>query len=112
MSNLIESGNGRVYNLFNEPIPTMRELVDTVLRLDRRRAWCLPIGYRLALTALNAAERLRIPLPIGTGSVRALKLNQQCVHESNLRLLLEKETSLEEMLKQAMCGTEQPLASQ
>lgn len=103
MSNLIETGTCLAYNLFNERLPTMRELVETVLRLDGRRALCLPIGYRLALSALGAVERLGIPLPVGSGSVRALKLNQQCVHESNLRLLLEKETSLEEMLKQAMC---------
>jgi nucleoside-diphosphate-sugar epimerase len=102
MSNLIETRNGLIYNLFNERLPTMRELVETVLRLDRRRAICLPIGYGLALTALGAAERLGIPLPVGSESVRALKLNQQCVHQSNLRLLLEKETSLEEMLQQAL----------
>jgi nucleoside-diphosphate-sugar epimerase len=107
MSNLIESGSGLVYNLFNERLPTMRELVDTVLKLDGRHALRLPIGYRLALAGLVAAERLRIPLPVGSGSLRALKLNQQCVHESNLRLVLDTETSLEEMLKQAMAVKEQ-----
>jgi hypothetical protein len=92
---LIESGREPAYNLFNETMPRMRDIVDTVLRLAGRRAPVVSVPYGLASAAVAVAERCNIPLPFDSGSLRALKLNRECVHQSNLRELLGRETPLE-----------------
>ena len=64
MVNLIESGRPGAYNLFNETMPRMREIVDTVLRLAGRRALAVSIPYGLASAAVTVAERCKIRLPL------------------------------------------------
>ena len=95
MVKLIASGREPAYNLFNETMPGMRDIVDTVLRLAGRRALVVSIPYGLASAAVTFAERCNIPLPFDSGSLRALKLNRKCVHQSNLRELLDRETPVE-----------------
>jgi nucleoside-diphosphate-sugar epimerase len=102
MVNLIESGQRSAYNLFNETMPSMREIVDTVLRLEGRRALVAPLPYALTLAAVSAAERLKVPLPFNAESLRTLKLNRRPVHESDLRKLVSRETRVEEAIARAL----------
>jgi nucleoside-diphosphate-sugar epimerase len=95
MVNLIESGRSGTYNFFNETMPRMREIVDTVLRLAGHSALLVSIPNGLASALVTVAERCKLPLPFDSGSLRALKLNRDCVHQSNLRELLDRETPLE-----------------
>lgn len=99
---LIESGRPGAYNLFNETMPNMREIVDSVLRLAARRALVISVPYGLASTAVTAAERCKIRLPFDAGSLRVLKLNRECVHQSNLRELLGQETPLETAIAESL----------
>jgi hypothetical protein len=80
----------------------MREIVDTVLRLASRRAFVVSIPYWLASVMVTAAERCDIPLPFDSGSLRALKLNRERVHQSNLREFLSHETPLETAIAHAI----------
>lgn len=95
MVKVVEADGQLVLNLFNRTEPCMREIVDTVLRLDHRRALIVPVPYSLASLGVTAAERLRVPLSFNSGSLRTMKLNRERVHESNLHDLLGSETDLE-----------------
>jgi nucleoside-diphosphate-sugar epimerase len=105
MVNLIESGRRSAYNLFNETMPGMRQIVDTVLRLEARRALVAPLPYALTLAVVKAAGRLNLPLPFNTESLRTLKLNRRPVHESDLLKLVSRETSLEDAIARALGTT-------
>ena len=102
MARLIESGQRGAWNLFNETMPTVREMTSTVLRLEGRRALLVPIPYGPALAAVRAAEMLNVPLPFDSASLRTLKLNRKPVHESDLRKLIERETGVAEAIAYAL----------
>ncbi len=102
MVNLIESERRSVYNLFNETAPSMREIVDTVLRIEGRHALVMPLPYALTLAAVKAAERLNVPLPFNAESLRTLRLNRRPVHESDLLKVVSRETSFEDAISQAL----------
>jgi nucleoside-diphosphate-sugar epimerase len=102
MVNLIESGADGTYNLFNANRPTMREIVDIVLRLAGRRALVVPVPYALALAATRAAARWKLPVGFSAESLGTLRLNRRPVHESDLRKLVMRETSVEEAIALAL----------
>jgi nucleoside-diphosphate-sugar epimerase len=102
MTKVVETGGQLVLNLFNRTEPTMREIVDTVLRLSHQRALIVPVKYSLAAIGVTAAERLRLPLSFNSGSLRTMKLNRKRVHESNLLGLLNGETDLETAIAQSL----------
>jgi nucleoside-diphosphate-sugar epimerase len=103
--NLIESGRRGACNLFNTAMPSMREVVDTVLRLEGRRALVLPVPYGLSLVAVKAAERLKLPLPFSAESLATLRLNRRPVHESDLLKLVNRQTSVEDAIARALGTT-------
>ena len=102
MTKVVETGGQLVVNLFNRIEPTMREIVDTVLRLSHRRALIVPVPYSLAAAGVTAAERLRLPLSFNSGSLSTMKLNRKRVHESNLLDLLGSETALETAIARSL----------
>jgi nucleoside-diphosphate-sugar epimerase len=102
MVNLIESRRRGAYNLFNATMPSMREIVDTVLRLQARRALVMPLPYALTLATVKAAERLKLRLPFSTESLRTLRLNRRPVHESDLLKLVSRESSVENAIARAL----------
>jgi nucleoside-diphosphate-sugar epimerase len=102
MTRVVEAEGQLVLNLFNRTEPPMREIVDTVLRLDHRHALIIPVPYSVAAVGVTAAERLRLPLSFDSGSLRSMKLNRTRVHESNLRDLLGGETDLETAIAQSL----------
>jgi nucleoside-diphosphate-sugar epimerase len=99
MTGLIESGAPGAYNLFDEQMPAMREVVETVLRLDSRKALLVPVPFMAALVAIRTLELLHVPAPFKADGLRAVRLNRVCVHQSNLRELLPGVTSLEAAIR-------------
>jgi nucleoside-diphosphate-sugar epimerase len=102
MAALIESGRRSAYNLFNATMPSMRELVDTVLRLERRGALVVPLPFALAVAATKAAARLKVPGAFNAESLGTLRLNRRPVHESDLLKLSSRETSIEDAIARAL----------
>jgi nucleoside-diphosphate-sugar epimerase len=102
MVNLIESGRRSTYNLFNATMPSVREIVDAVLRIEGRRALVMPLPYGLTLAAVKAAGRLNVPLPFNVESLRTLRLNRRPVHESDLLKLLSREANFEDAIARAL----------
>jgi nucleoside-diphosphate-sugar epimerase len=102
MVNLIESGGCGAYNLFNATMPSMRAIVDIVLRIEGRRALVVPISYTLALAAMTAAARWKLPVAFNAESLGTLRLNRRPVHASDLRKLVRCETSVEDAIAQAI----------
>ncbi len=102
MVNLIESGRRSACNLFNATMPSMREIVDTVLRIGERRALVVPVPFALALAAVKTAERLKVPLAFNAESLGTLRLNRRPVHESDLLKLVSRETDFEDAIAQAL----------
>jgi nucleoside-diphosphate-sugar epimerase len=102
MINLIESGRRSAYNLFNATMPSMREILDTVLRLEARRTLVAPLPYALTLAAVKAAGRLSVPLAINAESLRTLRLNRRPVHESDLLKLVSRETNFKDAIARAL----------
>lgn len=95
MTKIVETERQLVLNIFNHTEPSMRKIVDTVLRLDRRRALIVPVPYSLAVAGVTVAEHLRMPLSFGSDSLRTMRLNRKRVHESDLSGWLGGATSLE-----------------
>jgi NADH dehydrogenase len=102
MVKVVEAGGQLVLNLFNHAEPPMREIVNTVLRLDHRRALIVSVPYTLAAGGVAVAERLRLPLSFNSGSLSTMKLNRKRVHESNLLDLLGSETALETAIARSL----------
>ena len=88
------------YNLFNSDLVSMRTLVQRVQAKAGRRALYLPIPARVAVLAMEGLSRLGIQLPSSADNVKALRLNQQPIHQSDLGKLVDRETALDEMLEQ------------
>ena len=52
MTKVVEASWQLALNLFNRTEPPMREIVETVLRLDHRRALIVPVPYSLAASGV------------------------------------------------------------
>jgi nucleoside-diphosphate-sugar epimerase len=99
MVGIVEGRRRGSWNLFNQGEPTMREIVDLVLRIEGRRAWVVPVPYSLALAVVRAGERW---LPVDSGSLRAMRLDRHQVHQPNLRELVEAEMGWAEAIGMAL----------
>ena len=85
MARVVETGGQLVLNLFNRTEPTMREIVDTVLRLSHRGALIVPVPYGLAAFGVNRC---------GTPAAAALlQLGQSSHHEAESRTRSRVESS-------------------
>jgi nucleoside-diphosphate-sugar epimerase len=102
MTKVVEASGRLTLNLFNRTEPSMREIVDTVIRLSDGHALIVPVPYSLAALGVGAAELLRLPLSFNSGSLRTMRLNRKRVHESDLPNLIGAETDLETAIAQAL----------
>jgi nucleoside-diphosphate-sugar epimerase len=101
---LVKSRQKGTFNLFGEELVSMRTLIELVQHKAGRRVLYVPISTGLAVWGLDVLDKLRIRLPVDVDNLRALKLNQAPIHSPNLRKLLARETSLDEMLDRALEG--------
>lgn len=105
MERLITERLSGASNLFNPVLPSMRELVVSILQHAGHRAILLPVPATLALSAIRAANALGFRLPFDQDNIRSLKSNQRQIHESDL-LRLCSPTSLSETIRQALSERE------
>jgi NADH dehydrogenase len=102
MTVLVESSRPGAYNLFDERLIPLRDLVDTINRAAGHRAvrCSLPLG--LADFLLRLSKRLGVPIPVDADNLRALKENQQPIHQSNLASLIPTHSPLEASIERAV----------
>ena len=102
---IAEGGLRGAFNLFNAELVPLRVLLGTLARLARRRILFVSVPCGLADGALRFAETLRLPLPVNSGNLRALRQNQRPVHTSSeLAGLIGAECPLERMLAEVLAG--------
>lgn len=87
------------YNLFNPDLVPLRTLMKTVMTVANHHAWLVSVPYKAALSALTLLKHLHIPSPISIDSLKGLKMNDACPHQSDLLTLLPQPSSLEEMIR-------------
>jgi NADH dehydrogenase len=102
MQVILDSAPAGAYGLFNPELVSMRQLMETVGRIAGRHPRYISIRSSWALFFLAAMKRLRIPFPSNVDNLKALKLNQDCIHRSDLLDLLPAVCSLEEMVQDAL----------
>jgi nucleoside-diphosphate-sugar epimerase len=102
MTVLVESSRPGAYNLFDERLIPLGDLVDTINRAAGHRAvrCSLPLG--LADFLLRLSKRLGVPIPVDADNLRALKENQQPIHRSNLASLIPTHSPLEASIERAV----------
>ncbi len=99
---LVESERSGEFNLFNSVSPTMREIVECVLRLYGRRTPVIGIPFGVAQFGVSLAERLGLPLPFSSESLRTMVLNRTAAHRWNLSDLVACETHFEAAIAAAL----------
>lgn len=82
----LERNCAGAFNLFHEPMPSYREFVQTVR--NGRRTLFLPVPISLALALAQAADWLRLPVPVKPGQIGALAANESSEWKSDLPRLL------------------------
>jgi nucleoside-diphosphate-sugar epimerase len=95
---LLLSSRAGPYNLFNPELVTMRRFIETINRAARHWAFYFDIPLSRATSLLSFAETLRIKLPFDSDNLRALKQNQECIHESDLAALAPAYRTFEDMI--------------
>jgi hypothetical protein len=102
MAVIIESRGPGTHNLFYESLTSLRTLVELLNRMAGHRALLVNVPASWALPLLGVAKKLGIPFPVGADQVKSLKLNQQCVHRSDLKVLLPSHSSLDDALESTL----------
>lgn len=87
------------YQIFQEKMISMKHLLQEMKRQLGTRCLFFPIPSFFPLMFLKTLETLHIPFPIKSGSITALKENQELSHKSSLKQLGIRDNSLREILK-------------
>jgi len=89
-----------LYNLFNEDLVTLRELIDAIVKILGKKRLLIPVSSEMLIKPLQVFNRLGISLPIDVNNVRAFVVNQGTQYPSDLGdLLQEKAPSFRDTLK-------------
>ncbi len=104
MTAILEEGRTGTYNLFDPSLVTMRALVRTVNTAAGHRALYLSISASLAEFMLSVCERCGIRLPVDRGNLRALKANQQPIHQSDLEGLVPGHATTTAVIREAVAA--------
>jgi NADH dehydrogenase len=87
---VLEEERTGAFNLFYEPMPSYRDFVRSVR--EGKSTLFVPIPLRLALALTHMAERLRLPVPVKPGQIRALATNGSSPWRSDLAALSDHRT--------------------
>jgi NADH dehydrogenase len=104
MTAILETGRSGAFNVFDPVLVSMRSLVRTVNAAAGHRALYLPIYATLAGALLSLCERFGIRLPVDRGNLRALKANQQPIHQSDLASLVPAHSTSSAIIQEAVAG--------
>jgi NADH dehydrogenase len=87
---VLEEERTGAFNLFYEPMSSYRDFVKSVREGKATIFVPIPLGLALALT--HMAERLRLPVPVRPGQIRALASNESSPWHSDLAALSNRRT--------------------
>lgn len=89
------------YNLFQQELVSLRELLDAIRSQLRRRIIFISVPSAWMMIALSVLDRIRLPLAINIDNLKGFIKNQNVVHESNMATLGITEVSLREMVSKS-----------
>lgn len=92
----------RASNLFHSKLVSLRVMAVEIARVLGKRRIFLPIPAGLIIAPLVIAQKLGIKTPIGVDNVRAFVHNQSTAIQSDLASLIGRESTLEEMTREAL----------
>lgn len=92
MARLLETGDKPEYNLFEQAMPEMRELVRKIAASENRHARLLSVPWGVARATAQLLESFGVTAPFSSDSLRMLRVNRTQVHVSNLRELLPSDS--------------------
>ena len=103
INRILDKPNPGIYNIFQNKLMTMRELIQSIKRSAQARCLLLPVPAAIPLVLLKLLEVLRIPSPIKSDSILALQENQELGHRSSLPDLGLGEVDIPDLLDQMCC---------
>lgn len=102
MTRVVESQHRGAYNIFNNDTVPLSVLIRSLNRLAGHRAVYLNVPSGAARAFLRAVACLGLNVSVGLGNLEALRQNRQSIHRSDLGVLIEAESSLESILRNAL----------
>jgi nucleoside-diphosphate-sugar epimerase len=101
---IIEEPQPTIYNLFQEEMVSLVDMLKEMRRQLHKRCLLLPIPSFLPLVFLKTVELLRIPFPLHSSSITALKENQKLKRPSSLPGLKLEDLSLPQIIQDIISG--------
>lgn len=102
MSVIVQSRARGAFNLFNEELISVRDLIRCLNAAASHKALLLSLPLNRALAWLEWMRRAGIPFPVDADNLRALKVNQRCLYRSDLAELIGTGTPFEHALRLAL----------
>lgn len=94
---------GAMYNLFNEQLVTLKELIDATAKVLKKRRLFIPVSSKMVMKCLNVFNTMGLDLPVDVNNVRAFIHNQETQYLSDLRYVLgDKQPDLAETVRKAL----------
>ena len=97
--NIIENPKSMIYNVFQEEMVTMKEFFKEIRLQLHSKCFFIPINSILPLFFLKSLEFFKIPFPIKSSSIIALKENQELSVKSSLDEIKVYDISLREIIQ-------------
>jgi nucleoside-diphosphate-sugar epimerase len=104
IGNIVEDPQPTIYNLFQEEMVSLVDMLKEMRRQLHKRCLLLPIPSFLPLTFLKTVESLKIPFPVHSSSITALKENQKLKRPSSLPDLQIEDLSLPQIIRDIIAG--------
>ena len=97
--NIIENPKSMIYNVFQKEMVTMKEFFKEIRLQLHSKCFFIPINSILPLFFLKSLEFFKIPFPIKSSSIIALKENQELSVKSSLDEIKVYDISLREIFQ-------------
>jgi len=97
--NIIENPKSMIYNVFQKEMVTMKEFFKEIRLQLHSKCFFIPINSILPLFFLKSLEFFKIPFPIKSSSIIALKENQELSVKSSLDEIKVYDISLREIIQ-------------
>ncbi len=97
--NIIENPKPKIYNIFQKEMVTMKELLQEIRFQLHSKCLFIPVASILPLIFLKGLEFFKIPFPIKSSNIIALKENQELSVKSSLDEVRVCDISLKEIIQ-------------
>jgi nucleoside-diphosphate-sugar epimerase len=102
MEKILMASQPDTYNLFNQELIPMNNLVKILKHQAQQKVWIFPLPLSAAISVITFLNKIGIKLPIGIENLKGQQINQQPIHQSHLAQIISQETSIESMVKNAL----------